>query len=96
MWDSPKEDVRGKTGRDLLASLTTEAMQTYMRINGAESLKNKCVFYTASTTKPNPEYYLSDEASIWACSKGKFSIWVSNSRLPALQNSLSPLSRGRS
>lgn len=92
-WDSPKQDIRKLTGRDLLASLTTERMQEYMRIDSPESLRNKCVFYTASVSKPNPQY-LSDKASIWACEKKKLSVWVSNSGFPALQNCFSPFSRG--
>jgi hypothetical protein len=71
----PPKDVLALTGRDLLASLTTEKMQTYMRISDKKDLFNKCVFYTSAVRQP-PKY-LSEKASTWACSKNKLSIWVS-------------------
>ncbi len=79
----PKQDMLLKTGRDLLASLDTATMQTFMRLRDDDSLNNKCVFYTASTTKPFPAY-LSDVTSVWACSKRKLSVWVGNSRISVL------------
>lgn len=74
----PEEDVTAKTGRALLADLTTQKMQTYMRMR-QNDLRNKCVFYSAAVHQP-PQY-LSDLTSVWACSKRKFSIWVSGQRI---------------
>ncbi len=81
-WFCPPIDIALKTGRALLDALDTATMQRYMRITDDSSLWNKCVFYTASTTKPNPEY-LSEKASTWACSKNKLSVWVSKPMISA-------------
>ncbi len=69
------DEMTSLRGRRLINYLSTDKMMTLMRISNKEDLRNKCVFYTASTTKPNPQY-LSEQASVWACSKNKFSIWV--------------------
>ena len=61
-------------GRELLNSLTTEKMKTYMRKDIDDTLHNQCVFYTSSLTAPDPRY-LSKGTSEWACRKGKMSIW---------------------
>ncbi|KAK4118093.1 hypothetical protein N657DRAFT_694647 [Parathielavia appendiculata] len=72
----PPQNVLQLTGRPLLDSLTTAKMQQYMRVGRPEDLKNKCVFYTAYVRVPKPDgASLSKEASDWACSKSKFSIW---------------------
>ncbi|KAK3896802.1 hypothetical protein C8A05DRAFT_39651 [Staphylotrichum tortipilum] len=70
------DNIAKLKGRDLLKSLTTEAMISYIRAGtlAAGALKNKCVFYTASRNKavlPN----LSKIATDWACLYGKYSIW---------------------
>ncbi|OIW22416.1 hypothetical protein CONLIGDRAFT_222956 [Coniochaeta ligniaria NRRL 30616] len=74
----PEQEVTAKTGRDLLAELTTAKMQSYMRARQRD-LVNKCVFYSAAVRQP--PRYLSDETSVWACSKRKFSIWVSRQHI---------------
>ena len=86
-----EDSIANKQGRDLLKSLSTEAMQRYMRLGSlaAAGLKDKCVFYTMSLTKPNPKY-LSAKASSWACSKNKFSVWVGNSRKPGYSHPAIP------
>ncbi|KAH7304439.1 hypothetical protein B0I35DRAFT_414486 [Stachybotrys elegans] len=69
----PEPEVSSKAGRALLADLTTQKMQSYMRILNTQQLRNKCVFYTASV--PQPPRYLSDETSIWACAHRKLTNW---------------------
>ncbi|KAH8895444.1 hypothetical protein GQ53DRAFT_820275 [Thozetella sp. PMI_491] len=70
----PEAEVLVKTGRDLLADLTTAKMKTYMRITSNRDLNNKCVFYSQAVEVGGPKW-LSDKASTWACSHNKISIW---------------------
>ncbi|KLU89885.1 hypothetical protein MAPG_08854 [Magnaporthiopsis poae ATCC 64411] len=69
----PEEDVRELKGRQLLKSLTTMKMKSYMRARAGD-LRNKCVFYTYSLRKPQIPH-LSEGASVWACAHNKYSIW---------------------
>lgn len=73
LW-CPEQNVAAGTGRALLASLTTQKMQSYMRIGSPSDLENKCVFYSKAVNQP-PQY-LSKDASVWACKHSKLSIWV--------------------
>lgn len=72
----PPQSTTPLTGRDLLESLSTDKMRSYMRVNEADALKHKCVFYTRALRATK---YLSERASTWACAHQKFSIWVSAS-----------------
>jgi hypothetical protein len=72
----PPQDLLLLTGRQLLQSLTTEKMQTYMRINGKTDLLTSVSFVPRpSLSLPNIS---AKKASTWTCSKNKLSIWVSN------------------
>jgi hypothetical protein len=73
LW-CPEPNLAALTGRGLLESLTTQKLQSYMRIKRPSDLENRCVFYSAALRKP-PEH-LSVDASKWACKYGKVSIWV--------------------
>ncbi|KAM7184014.1 hypothetical protein V8F33_013245, partial [Rhypophila sp. PSN 637] len=73
---NPETDVKTLKGRDLLSRLDTNTMITYM-LNSEEGLKDKCVFYSrAEYDPPGRREGLSKEASVWACSRNKISIWV--------------------
>ncbi|KAM7199495.1 hypothetical protein V8F20_005679 [Naviculisporaceae sp. PSN 640] len=69
---SPPQDLLSLRRRGLLRALDTNKMISFM-LNTPAGLENKCVFYSRAVKQP-PEY-LSDETSVWACSKDKITIW---------------------
>ena len=72
----PSTDTLKRSGEDLVRELSTPTLMSYARADQKE-FQDKCVFYTAHKDRlVNPKKKLSAGAAKWACSQGKYSIWV--------------------